>query len=88
MHTLYDVCENGESLTPVQVDALMKVLGKGLRDRNKRRLRSVLTYGLHAVEKCGILERVYIEGDDVLYCACQSYPDEIRIIRQVLLGQI
>lgn len=89
--TLYRRISQGKQLTPEEIDALMEIFGKGCQEKTKRRLRSCLTY--HAcVQNVGIFERVLL-GDDACggsiasYCAGQSYPDEIRTVRDCILGR-
>lgn len=75
-------------LTEQDINSLISLLGKGCRHKTKQRLRSVLTYGPSTVEDCGIMRRLTKETDGWSYCAGQSYTDEIRTVRSVILGKI
>ena len=85
---LYNLISNNVKITDEQLENLALFLGKGCREKTKKRLLSVCKYGLFSVELCGILRRVALEPDNTWsYCAGQSYPDEIRTVRGVILGR-
>lgn len=84
--TLARRLEKNATLAENEINELMVIFGKGCRERTKRHLRSVLTYGLHGLPHYGIFNRVHLEPR-VSYCAGQSYPDEIRTVRDCLLGR-
>lgn len=65
--------------------SLLALLGKGCRAETKRRLAIALTY-VPDITNHGIYGRVIL-GPRVSYCAGQSYPDEIRTVRECLLGR-
>lgn len=80
--------KKGISLTPPQLDELINILTKRCGHKVKTRIRSLLTYDLDTViQNCYWIERFYISGhdDDVHYCAGQSYPCEIKALRNNIL---
>lgn len=75
-------------LSEVEQASLYCLLGKGCRERTKNRLRSVIRFLPCIAENYGIYGRVMFDGSgNVFYCAGQSYPDEIRTVRECLLGR-
>ena len=76
-----------DKLTDKDREEIFDILAKGLREKNRRRLRSMLFYGLGAIPHREILGRIqYSEEFGWSYCAGQSYPDEIRYVRSIILG--
>ncbi len=72
------------NLTEQDVDQLVELLGYRCRSKTLVRLRSVLTYSPSKVENCGILNRLIKENGNWQYFAGQSYPDEIRTVREII----
>ena len=75
-------------LNDSDIDQLVDIIGSRCQYRTKARLRSILTYPsgvLNIMPTYGILERLTKEGEDWSYRAGQSYPDEIRTIREIIL---
>jgi hypothetical protein len=83
--TLSEMIDGGETLTEEQLTSLVRLLGKGCREKTKARLYSCLSH-LSRLDNCGIFGRVNIEGDEADYTAGQSYPDEIKTVRQAIIG--
>ncbi len=83
MKSLYGVINAGASLTDEQREAFVNLLGKGCQEKTKRNLDRALKYPA-SIENCGILRRRMLDGT---YCAGQSYPDEIRTVRNHILGR-
>ncbi len=87
MKTLADVISTGK-LTDEQHVQLVELLGwrcrQGTKDKLARRLRFPF-----ALKNCGLFSRVIIEDDreseGIHYIAGQSYPDEIRTLRELIL---
>ena len=75
---------NAPELDEHDVDQLVRLLGARCRDAKLRRLRSMLTYGRHALGNYGIYNRVIKENGVWSYCAGQSYTDEIRTVRELI----
>ena len=78
----------GRGLTEDEVDALVGLLGNRCQQRNKARLRWALKACLN-MQNYGIYSRVLLhdEGEIATYCTGQSYPDEIRTVRECLIGR-
>lgn len=74
------------SLTEQDVDELVSIIGKGCRQATKTRLRTILTYSPSSIGNYGIFGRLekYADGS-WHYCAGQSYPDEIRTLKELIL---
>lgn len=76
-------------LTEQDVDSIVKLIGSRCRIDTIKRLRSMLTYGTSAIGHYGILNRLERENDGSWsYCAGQSYSDEIRTVRDCILGKV
>lgn len=73
------------NLTENDIDQLVNLLGHRCRVRTCQRIRSVLTYSPSMIPVYGILNRLIKEGDTWHYCAGQSYPDEIRTVREIII---
>jgi len=71
-------------LSSEQIYWLIDLLGKGCRQDTKDRLERRLSL-TSLMPNYGIYQRVFINKQTVEYCAGQSYPDEIRFIRQLIL---
>ena len=74
-----------DQMTEDDIDQLVALLGSRCRSKTLIRLRSVLTYGKHSLPSYGILERLVKENGSWSYIAGQSYPDEIRTIREIII---
>ncbi len=85
--TLSDLISSGGKLNEAQVGSLYSLVASGCRQKNRQRLDHKLDVPLSCWENFGIYRRVIIHDDGVSYCAGQSYPDEIRTVRQCMLGQ-
>ena len=75
------------NLSPEDIDELVTLLGKYCRSKTLVRLRSILTYSPSLIENYGILNRLVKEDGRWTYIAGQSYPDEIRLVRNLVLGR-
>lgn len=85
--TLQDMISKADHLTEGQKQSLYDLVAKGCRAKTKDRLASkIWNVPLSCWENCGRYERVYFNGDSASYCAGQSYPDEIRTLRELFLG--
>lgn len=83
--SLSTMLSDGTEITEGQIDGMVDLFGKHCMHNTKRRLRSILTYGFSSLSNWSIYQRVMFDGDEVSYYAGQSYPDEIRSIRQLIL---
>lgn len=75
-----------KSLTDDDIDQLVDIIGSKCRHATKVRIRSVLTYGPSTIPDFGIMRRlIKDEGTGKWqYVAGQSYPDEIRVVRNII----
>ena len=71
-----------------EIEKAVMIFGHGCRADTKRELRLVLGL-VPSIRSYGIFGRVMFNRDTggVSYCAGQSYPDEIRTVRSLLLGK-
>ena len=73
------------SLTESDIDQLVGIITHRCSEKTKRRVRSILQYGPSLVPIYGIFNRLIKENDRWEYCAGQSYPDEVRLVRELIL---
>lgn len=89
MNTFNDLKTN---LTENDISSLTALLGYRCQVKTVRRIESVLTYSASRLPSYGIFSRLTreIEKSTGLkywsYCAGQSYPDEIRTLRNLILN--
>lgn len=74
-----------EVLTETDINELVNLVGYRCRVQTVNRLRSMLTYGRSTIPQYGILERLIKENGSWSYCAGQSYIDEIKTVRNIIL---
>ena len=74
------------NLTKDDIDQLVDLLGLRLRAANLVKLRRRLESHASLIPSYGILERLTKEESGWSYCAGQSYPDEIRTVRSIILN--
>lgn len=91
--------EQRPELTAQDIDEIVAIVGHGCREKTRNRLYSMLRYGMSAMDSYGIFDRLLKEprydsqiGASPLrgrwtYVAGQSYPDEIRTLRNCILGR-
>ncbi len=79
----FNNCKSNFELTDVY--ALASIIGKGCRQKTKDRLISTLIYDSSKIPNYGILERLIFEDFGWRYTAGQSYTDEIKTIRNIIL---
>lgn len=73
-------------LSEADVDGIIEIIGHRCRVKTCMRLRSILTYSPSLIPSYGILDRLTRDERGVWsYCAGQSYPDEIRTLREIIL---
>lgn len=80
---LRDLIYDNATLSDVEVEGLVRLIGDHCRAATKDRLRRRLKF-LSLIAPVGILGRVMVRPT-IRYVAGQSYPDEIKIIRKVIL---
>ena len=77
---------NVETLTDSDVEQIVAIVGKRCRVKTVNRLRSILTYSKSLIGNYGIYSRLIRENGTWSYVAGQSYPDEIRTLRECILN--
>jgi hypothetical protein len=70
-------------LTEGEIDTLAKMIGHGCWEQTKRSIRIALAAVPH-IRNYGIFDRVHLKPT-ISYCAGQSYPDEIRTVKECLI---
>ena len=87
IYTLSDAIRDGITLSPEQQNELLALLGGGCRKETKARLARRLALPLSLLSNHGIFSRVFLRYDreGVTYCAGQSYTDEVRLVRKLVL---
>jgi len=80
------IIRRGQELTEAEVESLVGLLTGRCSPRTTYSVRSALLSVPHT-PSFGIFSRVHLDGEGgASYCAGQSYPDEIRTVRDCLLG--
>jgi len=74
-------------LTESDISAILSIVGYRCREKTYNRLRSILKYGPSSIPTYGIFDRLTKAVDGSWeYTAGQSYPDEIRTLRDCILN--
>ncbi len=73
-------------LTDTQKAGIVGLLCKHCRRETVERIWRAVNDNCRKVKSCGIMQRVMLSEHGASYCAGQSYPDEIRVVRQVLIA--
>lgn len=73
-------------LTEQEQASLAALLGKGCRAKTKQRLAYKLALPLYIYQDYGIYRRVSFDNGRAEYCAGQSYANEVRVVRDLILG--
>ena len=75
------------NLTETDINQIVSVVGHRCRVKTVNRLRSIITYSPSLIPEYGILSRLIKDDNGIWsYCAGQSYPDEIRTLRDCILN--
>jgi len=83
MNTFNDLKTN---LVASDIESILSILGYRCRTKTINRLRSILTYSSSRIPTYWIFQRLTRdESGSWEYCAGQSYTDEIRTIRKLIL---
>lgn len=83
--TLSKRISNNIPLSENEKQSLLDLLGKGCQAKTKRMLEFSIGH-IECKSNYGIYSRVHLENEEARYCAGQSYPDEIRTVRQLVIG--
>lgn len=87
--TLSDVIQHKNTLTDEQKEAFLEIFSKGCRAKRKADLKKAINdvgiYDVGCFENFSIYDRVtfYPHAPFCNYVAGQSYPDEVRTVREV-----
>lgn len=73
-------------LTEQEQASLAALLGKRCSAQTKQRLAHKLSLPLYIYTDYGIYRRVSFDNGQAEYCAGQSYTDEIRTLRELILN--
>lgn len=76
------------NLTDLDIEQIVTIVGYRCRIRTVNRLTSILKYGPSSIGNFGILSRLVKESGRWEYIAGQSYTDEIRVVRDCILGKV
>ena len=74
-----------EKLTADDLQDIFALLSSGLREKNRQLLSLRIYSHLNMIPKHGAFERIMKDKHGWSYCAGQSYPDEIRAVRKLIL---
>lgn len=75
-------------LTQDDINQILAIVSYRCRTKTTNRLRSILTYGTSSIGNFGIFDRLIKENNRWDYIIGQSYTDEIRTLRECILGKI
>jgi hypothetical protein len=84
---IYDAkhLEGTFALTDAQKADILSMIGKGCRENTKSRLARRLELPLSCWERYGIYSRMTLNDDGANYICGQSWPDEMRTLRECIL---
>lgn len=71
-------------LSENDIEEIVSIVTKYCRANTIRRVRSILTYHPSLIPNYGIFNRLTKDKNGWSYCAGQSYPDEIRTLRECI----
>lgn len=80
--TLSRRISNGQGLTKQEQEKLLEIFGNRCHARTKRMIIRMLRC-VPDITNYGIFNRVHLNPPN--YCAGQSYPDEIKTVRECLI---
>lgn len=84
--SLYSVISGDYTITQEQLDSFKALLIRGMRsEQHKRRIHSLTLGRLTCLRNHGIYGRVVFDESGCIYWPSQSYPDELRTVRELLL---
>ena len=84
---IYDAkhSEGTFTLTDAQKADIYSMVGKGCRQKTKERLSRRLDLPLSCWERYGIYSSMTLSDDGANYICGQSWPDEMRTLRECIL---
>jgi hypothetical protein len=74
------------ALNDAQKAAILSIVGKGCRQNTKARLARRLEIPLSLWQTYGIFRRMTLIDDGAEYICGQSWPDEMRTLRECILN--
>ena len=74
-----------KNFTANDIDQIATLITYKCRVKTYQRVVSMLKYGTGSIPNYGILERITKENEQWTYTTGQSYPDEIRTIRNIIM---
>ena len=74
-------------LTDLDIEQIVNIVGYRCRFKTVNRLTSILKYGSGTIGSYGIFSRLVKDSGRWEYIAGQSYTDEIRVVRDCILGK-
>lgn len=84
MDTKYFNSDRG-SLTDADKQEIFEALAKGLHPHNRSLMYRRIFMNINLIPHHGILNRIMNDGNGWGYCAGQSYVDEMRTVRKIIL---
>lgn len=74
------------NLSEQDIASILSIVGYRCRIKTCKRLYSIIKYGANSIPSYGIFERLTKNDSGQWdYCAGQSYPDEIKTMRECIL---
>tara|TARA_R100000781_G_scaffold2334_3_gene3840 strand:- start:2085 stop:2348 length:264 start_codon:yes stop_codon:yes gene_type:complete len=74
-----------DKMTEKDKEEIFEIVSSRCRQKTKELLALRLEKHLDLIPEYGILNRLIKEEHGWFYCAGQSYPDEIRTVRKIIL---
>lgn len=74
-------------LTESQKTDIVNMVGKGCRANTKERLARIIELPLSIWQKHGIYSRITLNAEGAEYICGQSWPDEMRTLRDCILNK-
>ena len=75
-----------KDLTENDIENIAILVSKRCRVKTFRKILANLTYNVSQIPFYGILNRLYKQNNEWHYCAGQSYTDEIRTVRNIIIN--
>lgn len=76
---------NSLTLSNTDIEQIVSIVCYHCQIKTYNRVRSILTYSKSLIPQYGILGRLICENGQWKYVPGQSYSDEIRIIKTIIL---
>lgn len=76
--------DNQQSLTEAQQLSLLRLATRGCHHETKRVIRQNISLPFSEWPGRWAIDRLFLEGDEVTYCAGQDYVEEVKELRKQL----